>query len=74
MLVHTKKTCGRRSFQRVKQVMASYSWSDSKAILKISQAKGLRDPKCGCTFEPFGFIKRVGDEFERHSSLSNIKK
>ena len=49
---------------------ASYSCSDSKVILKISQAKGLRDPKCGYNFEPFGFIKRVGNEFERDSSLS----
>jgi len=31
----------------------------SKAILKISQEKGLRDPKCGCIFEPFGFIRAV---------------
>lgn len=28
----------------------------SRAILKISQPKGLRDPKCGGNFEPFGFI------------------
>lgn len=28
-----------------------------KVILKISQPKGS---KCGCTFEPFGFIKAVG--------------
>ena len=29
----------------------------SKAIQKISQAKGLRDPKCGGSFEPFVFIE-----------------
>jgi len=29
----------------------------SKLILKISQIEGLRDPKYGCTSEPFGFIK-----------------
>ena len=34
----------------------------SKLIPEISQAKGLRDPKGGCNFEPFGFIKKVGDE------------
>ena len=27
-----------------------------KAIINISQTKGLGDPKCGYTFEPFGFI------------------
>jgi len=42
-----------------KQVMASHSYFHSKAILKISQSKGLRDPKWGCTFESFGFIKAV---------------
>ena len=26
-------------------------------IHKKSQAKGLRDPKCGCTFEPFVFTE-----------------
>ena len=28
-------------------------WSFNLRILKISQAKGLRDPECACTFEPF---------------------
>ncbi len=32
----------------------------SKLILKISQPKGSGNPKCGCTFEPFGFIKAAG--------------
>ncbi|GAF77194.1 unnamed protein product, partial [marine sediment metagenome] len=27
-------------------------------ILKISQAKGLRDPKCGCIFKPLVFLGR----------------
>jgi len=39
--------------------MVFYSYFHSKLIPKISQVKGLRDPKCGCSFEPFGFI--VGD-------------
>jgi len=29
----------------------------SKLILKISQGKRFRDPKCGCSFESFVFIK-----------------
>ncbi len=33
------------------------SYCYSKAIHKISQARGLRDPECGCTFEPFVFIE-----------------
>jgi len=33
-----------------------------RVILKKSQVKGLRDPKCGCTFESFGFIKAVRNE------------
>jgi len=37
-------------------------WPFNLRILKISQTKGLRDPKCGCTFEPFGFIKAVGNQ------------
>ena len=32
----------------------------SKLILKISQAKGLRDPEGGCSFEPFIFIVQAG--------------
>jgi len=28
-----------------------------KAIIKISQTKGLGDPTCGCTSEPFGIIE-----------------
>ena len=40
-------------------VLHSYLYCE--AIPKISQAKGLRDPECGCTFEPFGFIKAVED-------------
>ena len=28
-----------------------------KAIINISQTKGLGDPKFWVTFEPFGFIK-----------------
>jgi len=39
-----------------------YSCFYSKLILKISQPKGLRDPKCGCSFESFAFIKAVGNE------------
>ena len=39
-----------------------YSYSYFRVILKISQLKGLRDPRLGCTFEPFGFVKVVGDE------------
>ena len=39
--------------------MGFYSCYYCKATLKISQAEGLRDPKCGCNFEPFDFIKVV---------------
>jgi len=42
-----------------------HSYHYSKPVLKISQAKGLRDPECGCTFEPFGFIRTFGDECRR---------
>ncbi|MBA7601435.1 hypothetical protein ES703_08508 [subsurface metagenome] len=39
-----------------------YDCFNSRLTLQTSQAKGLRDPKCGCIFEPFGFIKEVGDK------------
>ncbi len=35
----------------------SYNYFHFKLILKKRQAKGLRDPECGCTFEPFVFIE-----------------
>lgn len=41
-----------------------YNNASFRVILKISQAKsvkGLRDPKCGYSFEPFGFIKAAGN-------------
>jgi len=41
--------------QESKQVMNNCFLS--KLIHKKSQAKGLRDPKCGCTFEPFVFTE-----------------
>ena len=34
-----------------------FNYCYSKAIHKISQAEGLRDPKYGCIFEPFVFIE-----------------
>ena len=37
--------------------------------LKLERAKGLRDPKCGCTFEPFGFIKGLGMRLKTKSGL-----
>ncbi len=39
----------------------------SKVTVKISQIEGLRDPECGCTCEPFGFIKQWSDgiKFEK---------
>ena len=42
----------------IRQMMLS-SYFHCKLILKISQATGLRDLDCGCTSEPFGFIKAV---------------
>jgi len=33
----------------------------SKVILKISQAKGLRDPRYGCIFEPSALLRRLGN-------------
>ncbi|MBA7529815.1 hypothetical protein ES705_22014 [subsurface metagenome] len=35
----------------------TFSYFHSKLILKINQIKGLRDPKCGCSFEPFVFTE-----------------
>ena len=35
-----------------------YGYLYSRPILKISQAKGLRDdPECGCILETFGFME-----------------
>ena len=44
--------------------MVLFSCFYSKAILKISQIKGLRDPECGYASEPFGFTKAVADEVQ----------
>jgi len=38
-----------------------YIWFNCKPIQKVSQIEGLRDPKYGCTSEPFGFIKVSGE-------------
>ncbi len=51
-----RKTCDSRSFWDNKLGMI-FSYFHSKLILKKSQAKGLRDPKCGCTFETFVFTE-----------------
>ncbi len=32
--------------------------SSRKVILKISQAKEVRDPECGCTLEPLALLRR----------------
>jgi len=46
--------------------MVLFSCFYSKAILKVSQIKGLRDPQgVGGTFEPFGFIEAVGMRLNR---------
>ncbi len=58
----TRNSCGHMSFWAVDQVVVLCSFFSGTAILEVSQAKGLRDPKCGCTFEPFGFIMSVGDK------------
>ncbi len=51
-----RKTCDSRSFWDNK-LGKIFSCFHSKLILKKSQANGLRDPKCGCTFEPFVFTE-----------------
>ena len=33
-----------------------YSYCYFRAVLKINQAKGLRDTEYGCSFEPFVFV------------------
>ena len=40
----------------MKQAMV-YSHVNSRPILKINKIKGLKDPKWGCSFEPFDFFK-----------------
>ena len=37
--------------------------------MRISQAKGLRNPECGCNFEPFGYIL---DDLIRGVDKNNI--
>jgi len=51
-----EKTCSNRSFWGVNKVMVLRSRPNCKAIINISQTKGLGDPEYGCTFEPFDFI------------------
>jgi hypothetical protein len=40
------------------------SYFHSELIIEISQAKGFRGSKHGCTFEPLGFIGAVGHEWQ----------
>jgi len=53
MLAAMGKDLRQQVFLGIKQAM----WSYCKPLLKISQAKGLRDPDYGCISEPFCFIK-----------------
>jgi len=41
-----------------------YSYSHSKVIVKISQAKGLRDPSVGVPLSPLVFIGGLGMRVE----------